>query len=194
TKFPATAVVSDLANLEMARILLIDDDVGFSGVLQHALSARGHQVDYLEQATEGLKVLASGHFDLVLLDNRMPGMSGIEFLQALQESKSSALVILMTSHGTTETAIRAMNLGAFDYLIKPPLVDELVTELDPLISKAVEMGLVAAQPVHLPGDSEADDAELSGVLLRGHSKPMQEVYKLIGKVAGSDSPVLIRGE
>jgi DNA-binding NtrC family response regulator len=178
----------------MASILLIDDDVGFSGVLQHALSARGHRVDYLERATEGLKVLASGQFDLVLLDNRMPGMSGIEFLQALQESKSSALVILMTSHGTTETAIRAMNLGAFDYLIKPLRVDELAAELDPLISKAVEMGLVAAQPVHLPGDSEASDAEVSGMLLRGHSKPMQEVYKLIGKVAGSDSPVLIRGE
>src|SRR5688572_29360319 len=148
----------------MARILLIDDDVGFSGVLQHALSARGHQVDYLEQATEGLKVFASGQFALVLLDNRMPGLSGIEYLKALQESKSSALVILMTSHGTTETAIRAMNLDAFDYLIKPLQVDQLAAELDPLISKAVEMGLVAAQPVHLPGDSEASDAEVSGVL------------------------------
>ena len=145
----------------MAKILLIDDDLDFSRLLQRALAARGHQVQYLERATQGPDVLANEEFDLLLLDNRMPGMSGIEFLHALQESGSSALVILMTSHGTTETAIRAMNLGAFDYLIKPVVVDELVVELEPLIGKAVEMGLVAKQPVRLPSDSEACEADMS---------------------------------
>lgn len=177
----------------MARILLIDDDLDFSWLLQRALTARGHQVEYLERSVDGPDVLAKTPFDVVLLDNKMPGMSGIEFLHALQQRGSSTLVILMTGHGTTETAIRAMNLGAFDYVVKPTLVDELVVELDPLIAKAADMALAAKQQVRLPGEDD-DDVGTAGMLLRGQSKPMQEVYKLIGKVAGSDTPLLIRGE
>ncbi len=178
----------------MANILLIDDDSDFSWLLQRALSGRGHQVEYLERAAEGPDVLANGQFDVVLLDNKMPGMSGIEFLHALQQRGSSTLVILMTSHATTDTAIRAMNLGAFDYVVKPTLVDELVAELDPLIGKAVDLVLAAKQHVHLPGEGDANAIEPTGMLLRGQSKPMQEVYKLIGKVASSETPLLIRGE
>src|SRR5262249_44164276 len=102
----------------MARILLIDDDADVSRYLQLALEERGHLVEYHERAEHGPDTLAGGDFDLVLLDNKMPGMSGIDFLAALQQRGIRVPVILMTGHTTTDTTIQAMNLGAFDYVIK----------------------------------------------------------------------------
>src|SRR5262249_28745775 len=82
--------------------------------------------------------------------------------------------------------------GAFDYVIKPLNLDQLVDELEPLIAKALELARPLKDAVRLPG--EADAAEASAAVLLGNSKPMQEVYKAIGKVAQSDAPVLIHGE
>src|SRR5438105_4099599 len=104
---------------DVARILLIDDDADLSHFLRCALEEHGHQVECLERAEHGPEVLARAPFDLVLLDNKMPGMSGIGFLEALQERGIDVPVILMTGYSTYDTAIRAMNLGAFDYVIKP---------------------------------------------------------------------------
>ena len=103
----------------MARILLIDDDADLRCFLQAELDERGHAVQCLERAEQGPAVLSGAPFDLVLLDNKMPGMSGIEFLEALKERGIEAPIILMTGYSTCDTAIRAINLGAFDYLIKP---------------------------------------------------------------------------
>ena len=91
----------------------------------------------LECAERGPEVLANDAFDLVLLDNKMPGMSGIDFLAALQQRGLGVPVILMTGHGTTDTAIQAMNLGAFDYVIKPMDYGELFQELMPLVAKGL---------------------------------------------------------
>jgi DNA-binding NtrC family response regulator len=176
----------------MAKILLIDDDVDFSRFLQLHLEQQGHQVQCLERAQHGPEVLGGEEFDLVLLDNKLPGMSGIEFLTALHQRGLGVPVILMTGHATTNTAIQAMNLGAFDYVIKPLDLEQLIDELEPLISKALELSRPPHDLVRLPG--EADAAEASASLLLGKSKPMQEVYKAIGKVARSDVPVLIHGE
>src|SRR4051812_41558147 len=96
----------------MARVLLIDDDEDFSQALQDNLSEQGHEVRWLDLAEDGLRLLASAEkFDLVLLDNRMPRMSGLEFLAALKNSQACAPVILMTSAHTDRTVIQAMNLG-----------------------------------------------------------------------------------
>jgi DNA-binding NtrC family response regulator len=176
----------------VAKILLIDDDTDFNRFLQLHLEQQGHQVKCLERAQQGPDVLGREDFDLVLLDNKMPGMSGIEFLAALHQRDLGVPVILMTGHATTNTAIKAMNLGAFDYVIKPLNLDQLVDELEPLIANALEMARPLKDAVRLPG--EADAAEASASFLLGNSKPMQEVYKAIGKVAQSDAPVLIHGE
>ena len=109
----------------------------------------------------------------------------------MQKRDISIPVILMTSHGTTDTAIQATNLGAFDYVIKPLEIDELLGELAPLIRMAMEISRPSKKRVHLPG-TVADD--LCSTPLLGDSKPMQEVYKRIGRVARSDVPVIIRGE
>src|SRR5207248_10824328 len=103
------------------------------------LESHGHQVECLDRAEHGPDVLTRAPFDLVLLDNKMPGMSGIEFLEALQERGLDVPVILMTSYSTYDTAIRAMNLGAFDYIIKPDDLQSLFRELQPVIASALEI-------------------------------------------------------
>jgi DNA-binding NtrC family response regulator len=176
----------------MARLLLIDDDADLTHFLQHDLEQRGHHVTCLDRAECGPDLLAREKLDLVLLDNKMPGMSGIEFLAALRQRGLGVPVIVMTGHATTDTAIKAMNLGAIDYLVKPMDLAELTEELAPLIDKALEITQPIKEVVRLPGDAPADSD--SGSELVGNSKSMQEVYKLIGKVSESDAPVLIHGE
>jgi DNA-binding NtrC family response regulator len=136
-------------------------------------------------------VLGTGHFDVVLLDNKMPGMSGIDFLSAKQKLDLDVPVILMTGHSTTDTTIQAMNLGAFDYVVKPLDADALLRELEPLIAEALRLNRPAPD-VQVQGDADPDD--LSAPVLRGSSKPMLEVYKLIGRFARYDDAVLILGE
>src|SRR5262245_45090027 len=142
----------------MAKILLIDDDADFSRFLQLNLEQQGHQLKCLERAEHGPELLGQEVFDLVLLDNKMPGMSGIEFLAALRQRDLGVPVILMTGHATTNTAIQAMNLGAFDYVIKPLEMDQLVDELGPLIAKALDIARPLKDAVRLPGAADAADA------------------------------------
>src|SRR5258705_12672203 len=159
----------------MARILLIDDDAALSGFLRSSLEAGGQQVDYLESAQDALEHLSRTDYDVVLLDNRMPGLSGIELLAGLREREISVPLILMTGDPTSDNSIQAMNLGAFDYVVKPLELDDLVDELAPLIAKAEEIVLLTKEHVRLPGELAAGE----GPQFLGTSRPMQEVYKLI---------------
>jgi DNA-binding NtrC family response regulator len=176
----------------MARILLIDDDVDLAGELVHALERAGHGVTPLERAERGPDLLVRQEFDLVLLDNKMPGMSGIDFLTALNEREIRVPVILMTSFATADTAIRAVNLGACDYLEKPDNFELLCAELIPLIANALEIDWRPKQVVQVPGETAPDGT--AGAPLLGKSKPMLELYAQIGRVARGHVPVLIRGE
>ncbi len=96
----------------MSAILIIDDDTDLGRFLQQSLQEQGHPVKYLERAEEAPTLLAGGGFEVILVDNKMPGMSGIDFLGVLKQRGLSLPVILMTGHATIDTAIRAMNLGA----------------------------------------------------------------------------------
>jgi DNA-binding NtrC family response regulator len=175
----------------MARLLLIDDDTDLSRFLQDRLEEHGHQVETLESAEAAPELLAATSFDVVLLDNKMPGMSGIEFLAALQERGLRVPVILMTGHTTTDTAIKAMNLGAFDYVIKPGSYDELFQELRGPLAEALTVTRTTPE-VQVQVEPVADTTP--GPLLLGKSRSMLEVYKLIGRFAKSDAAVLILGE
>jgi DNA-binding NtrC family response regulator len=192
--FPGSARERDVGQarpaVNVTRILIIDDDVEFSSFLRASLENGGACVDCLEAAAGAPELLSQTDYDVVLLDNRMPGLSGIEFLAALKQRDLSVPVILMTGDPTSETAIQAMNLGAFDYIVKPLELDELVAELEPLVARAAAIVQLSKEHVRLPGDTAPGE----GPRLLGNSRAMQEVYKLIGKVAGSADPVLIRGE
>lgn len=169
----------------MAQLLIIDDDRDFAESLKSLLEEHLYQVEYVESATCGM-TLSYDLFDVVLLDNRMPGMTGIEFLKVLRDQNVAVPVILMTNRGTSETVIEAINLGAFDYVEKPLEIDVFIDELEPLLQKALELTPVkATRPAAPTGEAK---------FMLGNSKPMLELYKQIGQIAKTNLPVLIRGE
>jgi DNA-binding NtrC family response regulator len=175
----------------VVKILLIDDDPDLTHFLRDALEQCGYGVECLDRGERGPALLAETNFDLVLLDNKMPGLSGIEFLAAMQERGIRVPVILMTGYATTDTAIQAMNLGAFDYVIKPMEFAELFRELQPLIHEALEIARPLKE-VRLPAEIPHDS--LPGPMMVGKSRVMVEVYKLIGRFSKSDDAVMILGE
>src|SRR5262245_43727323 len=176
----------------MARILLVDDDPEFAGYLADRLQGQGHDVHCLDLAEEGLRLLEEGGpFDVVLLDNKMPRMSGLEFLAALQKTDVSVPVILMTSVHNDRTAIQATNLGAFTYVIKPLDEQEIPGELAPALRDALE-NRRRPHPVPLPRPDNSVDEDDS--LIVGKSRAILEVLMRAGRLAELDESVLILGE
>ena len=136
---------------------------------------------------EALKLIPKVKPDLVLMDVRMGGLTGLETLRKLRATDAKLPVIMMTAYGTTQTAIEAMKLGAYDYLLKPfdvPKLKEIV--LNALKAARDMKRVVSYQPL-----LESEDYEVGVV---GRSEPMQRVFKLIGQLAGSDATALITGE
>lgn len=170
----------------MSRILIIDDDPDFSGFLREALEAHLHQVDYADSAVIGLETLAVGEFDIILLDNRMPGMSGLEALGEFRTRGIDLPVIMMTSQGTSEIEIQAWIQGVFEYVEKLLDIEELVEELEPLIDKITD--------IIPPPSDPSPDVHASEHQLLGTSPAMKSVLRLIAQAAPSDVPVLIHGE
>src|SRR5690242_9750238 len=123
----------------MARILLIDDDEELTAELGEALERTGHLVTRLERAAHAPQLLTERDFDVVLLDNRMTGMTGLEFLEALRARDLGIPVILMTGCADADTAIQAVQRGAFNYLEKPDDYDALFRELTPLLEDALRI-------------------------------------------------------
>ncbi|HYT95420.1 MAG TPA: response regulator, partial [Gemmataceae bacterium] len=175
----------------MARILLIDDDPDLTYILREDLARHGHQVDCLDSAERGPEMLVDRAFDLVLLDNFMPKMSGIEFLSALQQRGVDVPVILMTQLGSADTAIQAMRFGAYDYVIKPREHQGLFPLLQPIIARA----LAPTPPLADHPPPEPPPRPSAGPMLVGSkSKSMVAVYMQIGRLARGDTAVLILGE
>lgn len=168
-------------------ILVIDDDNEVSYSLARVLSSRGYQVATAGSGEEGLKLVRTALPEMVFLDIRMTGMSGLEVLQRLRTIDPHAVVILMTAYGTTQTAIEAMKYGAFDYIVKPFDVEKVL--------QLAESGLKARRGAkEFQGQERilnSDDYQ-EGIV--GRSEPMQQVFKLIGQVAPSDVTVLVTGE
>jgi len=175
------------AENKTATILVIDDDSEIRYSLDRVLASRGYIVATAASGEEGLEAVKVSLPDVVFLDIRMGGMSGIETLQHLRGVAPKLPIILMTAYGTAQTAIEAMKYGAFDYVMKP-------FDPDRVISLA-EGAVRAVEDMDRAGDYEtllnSDDYE-EGIV--GHSAAMQEVFKMIGQVAASDVTVLISGE
>ncbi|HYG23144.1 MAG TPA: sigma-54 dependent transcriptional regulator [Verrucomicrobiae bacterium] len=171
----------------MSKLLLIDDEADVQYSFQRIFDSPEIELTTASSGEEGLKLIPQLHPDLVLMDIRMGGMNGLETLRRIREIDSKLLVILMTAYGTTQTAIEAMKLGAYDYLLKPfdiPKLKEIVTNA---IKAAHDMRqVVSYQPL-----LESEDYELGIV---GRSEAMQQVFKLIGQVAATDATSLVTGE
>lgn len=112
------------------RILLVDDEKDFAEMLSLRLSESGETVSVAHSGQEGLRKLTEEAFDVVILDIKMPGMDGIQTLRQVKQHAPLVEVILLTGHGTTQTAVDGMKLGAFDYLLKPADFEELEEKLN----------------------------------------------------------------
>jgi nitrogen regulation protein NR(I) len=167
-----------------ASVLLVEDDPSLAGELRRVLEGEGWRVLGAGSAEEGLALAEKEPCDVVLTDFRLPRRSGLELVQRLRAAKPRLPVIVMTAHGTTETAIEATKLGAYDYVLKPFEMPDLIS----LIGRALASSRMMCQPVTLGEAAAGSDT------IVGRSRPMQEIYKEIGRVATKPVTVLIRGE
>jgi nitrogen regulation protein NR(I) len=171
----------------MSKLLLIDDEEDVRYSFQRIFNAPDIELATASSGEEGLKVIPKFKPDLVLMDVRMTGMTGLETLRRIRQSDPKLPVILMTAYGTTQTAIEAMKLGAYDYLLKP--FD--APKLKGIVANALKAARDMKQVVSYQPLLESEDYELGIV---GRSEVMQQVFKLIGQVAASDATALITGE
>ena len=126
------------------KILLIEDDVAIAGSLRRVLVRNGYDIEITTRGDEGLERAQRERFDVVLTDFKLPGLDGLELVKRLHAVRPLLPVIVMTAHGTTETTIEATKLGAYDYVLKPFEVEELLD----LINKATTSRL-ASEPVEM---------------------------------------------
>ena len=121
------------------RILLIEDDLSTASALKKVLQAEGYGVDLAERGDDGLTQATTRSFDLVLTDLRLPGLSGLELAARLHAAKPKLPIIMMTAHGTTDTAIEATKLGVYEYLVKPFEADELLDQVASAVAHSRRM-------------------------------------------------------
>ena len=171
----------------MGKILIVDDEPQVRQSFEKILTGEGHAVKTAGSGEAAITAVQTEIPDLVIMDVRLPGMSGLEAFRTIHEIEPKLPVIIMTAYGTTETAIEATKLGAFEYLLKPL---ENFQDILTMIGQALEAGRCMRSRVELDVAPAAAGADA----IIGRSKAMQEVYKAIGRVAPTDATVLIRGE
>ena len=170
-----------------ASILLVDDDAAFRHVMANELRRLGHQVWTASSGEEAVEKVEQLEPAVVLLDLRLPGMDGLETLKAIRTRNSSAEIVMLTGHGSIDTAIEAIRIGAFDYVVKPCPLDELQIR----IQRAVERRSLSQRASLLERGLTPPDQTDSFL---GDSPEFRRLLQLIDRVGPSDSTVLITGE
>jgi two-component system response regulator PilR (NtrC family) len=171
----------------MSKILIVDDEQSMRDFLAIMLKKEGHEVVAAGTGNDALKAIQAEIFDLVITDVKMPGMDGIEVLKTIKDISSETVVIMITAFATAETAVEAMKLGAYDYIIKPFKVDELKL----IIQNSLEKRFLRKENILLKREIEFRAGFENFI---GKSEPMQRVFSLIRQVADTNSTVLITGE
>ena len=171
-------------------VLVVDDESGILDTLRILLRNEGFEVTTAQGGKAGLEQIRSGTHDIILSDVRMPQVSGLDILQAAREQDAMTPVILMTAQASLQTAIGAVNSGAFYYIQKPFSNDELVA----ILRRACEYRAVRVENKQLKQEIRRRDRGTNVVRPIGKSKRFLEVLKLAEHVAPTDSTVLIQGE
>ncbi len=175
-------------NTKTPTILVIDDDAEIRYSLSRVLSSRHYAVIEAPSGEQGIALVKKGPApDLVFLDVRMGGMSGIEALQHIRSANPKQLVVLMTAFGTAQTAIEAMKYGAFDYVMKPFDPAKVLALAENALKAHADMRAVSDYKPTINADDYRE-----GIV--GSSAVMQDVFKVIGQVTASDVTVMITGE
>ena len=171
----------------MQTILIVDDDKSIRYSLKRMMEGK-YSILTAQNGEEALERVKESSPDLILMDIKMPGRSGIDVLREIKLIDPKSLVIIMTAYGTTETAIEAMKYGAFDYILKPfP-----IPQMKGLVEKALSLRTMMKQEV-IYASTEGEETD-EGERIIGSSPKMQEIYKIVGQIAPSDVTVLLRGE
>ena len=174
--------------MAIQHILVADDEESIRWVLSKALKKQGFNVDLAEDGSQAKNLAEKNHYDLAILDIKMPGIQGLDLLKQFRTDYPGTLIIIMTAEATMEHAIAAMKHGAYDYLTKP--FD--LTTLDAIILKAEKAAELTGEIDHLK--EELQDHYNFGRAIIGNCQAMQDIYKILGRVAGSDVTILVTGE
>jgi DNA-binding NtrC family response regulator len=170
-----------------AHVLLVEDEVNMAKTQAKILQRKGYEVDTACNGREALHLLDRAAFDVVITDLKMPVMDGMQLLREMNIKERGCAVIVLTGHGTIESAVEAMQRGAADYLTKPCNPDELLLKVD----KLLETKRLREEVVHLRREVRA--YKKFGALI-GQSPSMREIYDIIGAVSANKSTVLVTGE
>lgn len=165
----------------MAAVLIVDDERSMRDFLKILLEREGHEVITADSGASSLELLATQSFDVVVSDIRMPGMTGIELLEAVKELFPELPVILITAFASPDDAVLAMKNGAFDYISKPFNVDEIKSVIESATSRSVQ--------INKPQELSATFPEIIG-----KSREMLKIFDMIKRVAPTPANVLIYGE
>lgn len=168
----------------MSKILIVDDEENIREVLSGILEDEGYCVEKAKNGIEGLKAALSGIFDLVILDVWLPGMGGIEVLEKIKEEMPDLGVIIVSGHGNIDMAVKAVKMGAFDFLEKPLSLDKIIT--------VVKNGLTVEKLKK--ENRELKDSIFTEDKMTGSGDAMDKIRKTIKQVALSDVSVMILGE
>ena len=181
--------MSEMSSVEIppARVLIIDDDEAHAEALADGLEIDGHACRLAHSGREGLERMGEETFDAVLTDLVMHDVDGIEVLRQARTLQPEAVVLLITGHGSIETAVDAMRLGATDYLAKPVRIAELRTRL----ARAIEAGALRRTNLELRRQIDKRFG-FEGII--GHSPAMQRVFDVLGQVSATNATVLVLGE
>jgi two-component system nitrogen regulation response regulator NtrX len=168
----------------MSNILIIDDEKAIRKTLSEILSYEGYKIDEAGDGEEGLKKFKEVEYDVVLCDIKMPKIDGIEFLEKAKELNHDVPIIMISGHGTIETAVEAVKKGAYDYISKPPDLNRLLITIRNAMDKT---SLVAETKVLKRRVSKVQE-------MVGASNPIHKIKETIEKVAPTDARILITGE
>jgi two-component system nitrogen regulation response regulator NtrX len=168
----------------MARLLVVDDEKGIRDALVQLFEYEGHQVSAAEDGMTGIDLAAKTHPDVIFLDVKMPGLDGLDALARIKESDPSALVVMISGHGTIDTAVEATRKGAYDFLEKPLDSDRLMVTL----RRALELKGLTRSMEDLRSQIE------SRYEIVGNSYSIRQVLERVERVAPTEARVLITGE
>ena len=175
---------SEVSNV---RILVVDDEMIVCESCKRILEEEGYEVETALSGKEAFEKMKANPFDIVITDLKMPGIDGMEVLRTFRKEYPDSIIIMITGFSTVETAVEAMKLGAFDYIPKPFTPDEVTI----VVKKAIEKKSLMLENIYLRQELQEKYGFHNIV---GKSKKMQEIYRVIAKVATTDSTVLIYGQ
>ena len=170
----------------MAKILIIDDEKAIRNALRDILEHEKHKVEEAEDGVSGLEKAKKGGFDVVLCDIKMPKMDGMEVLEKLMAHDDSIPVVMISGHGTIDTAVEAIKKGAFDFIQKPPDLNRILVTL----RNALDRGSLVQETKTLRQKVQKSKADGRMV---GSSKALDAIREMVEKVGPSDARVLITG-